>query len=309
MQTILGAGGAIGTELARELKKYTDRVRLVGRDPKAINPDDELVKADLLQPCQVEKAVEGAEVAYLTVGLTYTAKAWREQWPPLMRNVIEACKKQGVKLVFFDNVYTYDRDHLNPMTEDTPVRPTSKKGQVRFEVLKMLLDEMKSGRLEAIIARAADFMAPKNSVAVETIYKNLAAGKKAMILGKPDRLHNFTTSLDAARGTALLGNTPEAFGLVWHLPTDKNALPWKEWVELFAKEINTLPRYSVLPEFMLGMLGLFIPLMRELKDMNYQNVSDYVFTSEKFEKYFHYTPMAPAEGVKWVVEQLRKEQP
>ncbi len=33
-QTILGAGGSIGIELAKELKKYTSDIRLVSRNPK-----------------------------------------------------------------------------------------------------------------------------------------------------------------------------------------------------------------------------------------------------------------------------------
>ena len=46
MQTILGAGGAIGVELARSLKAYTDNIRLVSRNPKKIN--DALKKAEEL---------------------------------------------------------------------------------------------------------------------------------------------------------------------------------------------------------------------------------------------------------------------
>jgi len=33
MQTILGAGGAIGVELAKALPKYTSKIRLVSRNP------------------------------------------------------------------------------------------------------------------------------------------------------------------------------------------------------------------------------------------------------------------------------------
>jgi len=43
MQTILGAGGAIGTELAKALTKYTNKIRLVSRNPKKVNPGDELL--------------------------------------------------------------------------------------------------------------------------------------------------------------------------------------------------------------------------------------------------------------------------
>ena len=66
MQTILGAGGIIGIELAKHLPQYTNLIRLVNRNPKQVNPNDELFKADLLNPNDVLKAVEGSEVVYLT---------------------------------------------------------------------------------------------------------------------------------------------------------------------------------------------------------------------------------------------------
>lgn len=37
MQTILGANGTIGSLLASELTTYTDRIRLVSRNPKKVN--------------------------------------------------------------------------------------------------------------------------------------------------------------------------------------------------------------------------------------------------------------------------------
>lgn len=42
MQTILGAGGAIGIDLAKELLAYTDKIRLVSRNPVKVNAGDEL---------------------------------------------------------------------------------------------------------------------------------------------------------------------------------------------------------------------------------------------------------------------------
>ena len=39
MQTILGSGGALGIPLAKELKKYTNQIRLVSRSPKKSKRD------------------------------------------------------------------------------------------------------------------------------------------------------------------------------------------------------------------------------------------------------------------------------
>lgn len=91
MQTILGSGGAIGTDLAKSLKAYTSDIRLVSRNPKKINETDQLFSADLTDRAQVNKAIEGSEVCYVTVGFEYTVKTWQQLWPPLIRNVEEAC--------------------------------------------------------------------------------------------------------------------------------------------------------------------------------------------------------------------------
>ena len=109
MQTILGAGGDIGTLLAKALKSYTDTIRLVARNPQQVNGDDELFKADLLNGEEVRKAVQGSSVAYLTVGLAYDIRIWKAQWPVIMQNVIDACVEHQCRLVFFDNVYMYDK--------------------------------------------------------------------------------------------------------------------------------------------------------------------------------------------------------
>ncbi len=50
MQTILGSGGAIGTELASALKKYTSDIRLVSRNPVKVNPTDECSLFSVVNP-------------------------------------------------------------------------------------------------------------------------------------------------------------------------------------------------------------------------------------------------------------------
>jgi hypothetical protein len=42
------------------------------------------------------------------------------------------------------------------MTEQTPFRPCSKKGEIRAQVATMLLNEMQAGNLTALIARSLD---------------------------------------------------------------------------------------------------------------------------------------------------------
>ena len=305
MQTILGANGTIGSLLAAELTNYTDRIRLVSRNPKKVNEGDELFPADLSQPEQVEKAVAGSEVVYLLVGFDYKLKVWQENWPKLMRATIDACIKHHAKLVFFDNVYCYDIDAIPHMTENSAINAPSKKGAVRQQIADMLLTEAKAGKLTALIARAADFYGPNNdkSFLIEIVYKNIKKGKKPNWFIDASKKHSFTYTPDAAKATALLGNTPDAYGQVWHLPTDKNTLTGREMISLFTKEMNVADKVSVLPMWLLKVLGLFMPLMKEMPEMMYQYDRDYFFDSSKFEQRFNFEATSYQQGVKETIAQ------
>ncbi len=127
MQTILGANGQIGGELARELKRsFTSDIRVVSRKAKKINDTDTVFSADLSIREKAIEAVEGSEIAYFTLGLPMNSALWETQFPLITRNVIEACKINGTKLVFFDNTYMYPQDD-RVLTEQTPFAPVGRK--------------------------------------------------------------------------------------------------------------------------------------------------------------------------------------
>jgi nucleoside-diphosphate-sugar epimerase len=308
-QTILGANGTIGSVLAKELKNYTDDIRLVSRNPKKVNVNDELFPADLSNPVMVDKAIEGSSVVYLVVGFDYNIKVWQDKWPKLMQATITACKKHNAKLVFFDNVYLYDINTISHMTEDSPINPPSKKGQVRKEIAEMLMNEVKAGKLTALIARAPDFYGPGNekSFLIETVYKNLKKGKRPNWFIDATKKHSFIYTPDAAKATAILGNSAESFNQVWHLPTDPKTLTGKEWIILFNKEMNTSKKPMVLSMFMIKLLGIFMPFMREMPEMMYQYDRDYFFDSNKFTSHFNFVPTSNEVGVKHTVERGNNE--
>lgn len=286
--TILGANGTIGSVLAKELSAFTTDIRLVSRQPKKVNANDELMPADLSDAVQVEKAIAGSAVVYLLVGFEYNIKVWKEKWPALMKACIDACSKHNAKLVFFDNVYPYDKSEIPHMTENAKINPSSEKGKVRARIAKMLMDAVAEGKLSGLIARSADFYGPDNerSFLNEVTYKNHIKGKKAQWFVNADKVHTFTFTPDAAKATALLGTAEGVWGQVWHLPTTKEKLTGKQWADLFAEALHTPKGVSVLPLWFIKVLGIFVPFMREMPEMMYQYTQDYVFDSSKFEKRF-----------------------
>ena len=305
MQTILGASGVIGKGLARSLPRYTDRIRIVSRTPKKVNPTDETLAADLTSGGQTAVAVEGTDIAYLTVGLQYDTKVWQTQWPTIMANVIDACKRHNVKLVFFDNVYLYGRVN-GWMTEETPAHPVSKKGEVRAAIAEMLMKEVREGNLHGLIARAADFYGPGAPSFVQaTVFDNLKKGKKAQWLVNDHVKHSLTYTPDAASATALLGNSEKTFDQVWHLPTDKNALTGTEMIAMAAEEFGAKSSHMVVGPLMIRTAGLFNGLIRESVEMLYQYDSDYLFDSSKFNNAFPFETISYPKGLKETIASMR----
>jgi nucleoside-diphosphate-sugar epimerase len=300
LHTILGSTGNIGTALAKDLTKFSDNIRLVSRNPSKINPKDQLMKADLLNPREVDAAVKGSDTVYLVAGITYKTKLWQEQWPVIIKNTINACKKHGAKLVFFDNMYCYDPNHVGNLRENTPVNPQSQKGKVRAKIAQMILDEIAAGKLTAMIVRAADFYGPeaKQSVLHESVINRMKGGKTAQWLYAGDKKHSFTYIPDASYGTAFLAQQKEAWNQVWHLPTS-NAYPTVQKAgNILAKQLGVKPKLQVLGPFMVNLVSLFIPILKEVKELRYQMDQDYCFDSSKIKKAYGLKAIDFEEGLK-----------
>ena len=88
MQTILGSGGVVAHEIAKELKQFTTDIRLVSRNPKKVNETDSLFPADLTNLEQTRDTIKGSEVCYLAIGFKYNTKVWQEKWPVVIQNVV-----------------------------------------------------------------------------------------------------------------------------------------------------------------------------------------------------------------------------
>jgi nucleoside-diphosphate-sugar epimerase len=187
------------------------------------------------------------------------------------------------------------------MTESTPYNPCSIKGKIRYEIDEMLLKEMNSGVLKALIATSADFYGPrtqKTSVAGIMVFEKMKKGKAAQWFVDAKQPHSFTYTPDAAIALYMLAESENAYGQKWHLPTAKPALTGSEFISIAAKYMHAKNKVQTLPKWLVKLIGLFVPIMNELGEMLYQNEFPYVFDSSKFEKAFRFKPTTYEEGIR-----------
>lgn len=304
-QIILGAGGSIGNVLAKELKSFTKNITLFSRNPQKVNDDDDLITGDLLNLEQTTNALKNMDVAYLVVGLPYNTKIWERDFLKIVQNVVAGCKVHKVPLVFLDNVYMYDPEHFYELNEDTPFKVISKKGAVRTAIANLIKNEIKNNEINILIARSADFYGEnvKNSMFNEQVINRVLENKKANWFLDANKKHSLTLVSDAAKAIASLGNTNSAYNQVWHLPTDK-AYSANELVDKISKITGKPAKIQVASNFMITILGWFIPEVKETKELLYQYKNDYEFKSTKFEVAFNMKPTSIDEGLRQMFSKI-----
>lgn len=285
LHVILGAG-QVGSVLASELLARGKRVRQVRRGvPGASRPGLEWRRGDLADLAFAEDAARGATVLYDCVNPAYDQ--WPQLLPPLRRGVLHAAGTSGAKLVQLDNLYMYGAPDA-PMTEATPMRPQSKKGELRARLALETLEASRRGTIRVAIARASDFYGPAFLAATlfgEHFYKRAVSGKSAVVQGNPDLPHSYNYGPDVARAMIRLGEAEDVWGQIWHLPVAP-AESTRATFERFARELGTPIRLQRLPDWVLSTAGIFAPVLREVAEMTYQWKKPFVLSDAKWRARF-----------------------
>ena len=284
LHAVIGGTGAIGGAVVEELVRRGHRVRSIARRTTEMDPSVEQVTADVMDREQAVRAVAGASVVYHCAMPAYTR--WPEEFPQLQANVADAAEAAGAKLVAVENLYMYG-PQSEPMTEATPMAATGRKGSVRARLSRELLERHAAGRLRVAIGRASDYYGPRgaNSAVGDQFFTAIAAGKRPRWLGRTDQPHALSYLPDIASGLVTLGERAEADGEIWHLPVSP-ALTGAEWAERTGRIVGREVRPSTVSRPMLVALGIFMPLLRELRETLYQWERPWLVDDSKFRSAF-----------------------
>lgn len=303
MQTILGSNGQIGTVLAKDLyQHYTKEIRLVGRHPQKIHDTDELMVADLTDPAQTFEAIAGSEVVYFTVGLPMDATTWEEQFPLIVENVIQATIKADAMLAFFDNTYMYRKD-ATPQMEASPFVPVGRKSVVRSKIATRLLAAMDNEGLQAVIGRAPEFYGPDRTQGITNgmLFDRIKAGQTPQVPVNDTVLRTFIWTPDASRALALLGNTPDAYGQTWHLPTEPG-ISYKDLIALTEQVVGHKVTYDIISLDAFREEARENHIRAEQLEILVRYQYDNIFVTDKFTKRFPtFKVTSFADGVRTIL--------
>jgi nucleoside-diphosphate-sugar epimerase len=242
---------------------------------------------DVLDPAALRAATAGASQVVATFGFTYDSKVWSKAWPRAMNNLLDACEAARARLVFFDNLYMYGPQRA-PLTEETKLSNYGRKPAVRSVATRLWMAARDAGRVKVAALRAPDFYGPGvvNSHLGDGAFGRLAQGKAATLIMPPDMPHDFAYVPDLGRMVATLLDAPDTdFGQVWHSPCAPTTTS-RAILALGAKAIGKRLRVSAVPLWLLPVLGLGLPFLREVSEMRFTFDRPYHVDATKWKRRF-----------------------
>jgi nucleoside-diphosphate-sugar epimerase len=287
LHVVLGAG-QIGPRVAKLLLERGHQVRIARKSASPVGlVGVDTVSIDVRDANAVARATEGARVVYNCVNPLY--HEWPQMLMPMVRGITEGVRRSGARLVTLDNLYMYgDTSH---MCETSSVAPVSRKGRLRAEAGEILLGA------GAAIGRAADFFGPDAPLSLtgEHFWKRVLAGKSAQLFGDPDQPHSYSFTPDVARALVALGSRSDTQG-IWMLPVQP-AESTRALVGRFAAALGREISLEAVPTWLMRVIGLVNPMMRELAEMTYQWKQPYVLDDAHFRRTFSIEPTAWDDAV------------
>ena len=307
LHVVFGAG-QVGHPLADRLLASGRRVRVAKRSRGDVPPGCEVTLGDAADPGFCTAAAAGATTVYHCMNPPYSAQVWSELLPRYMDNLIAASASAGARLVVLDNVYMLGRPHGRPLNEDSPMNPSSRKGEIRARTAEKLFDAHRRGDVLATAGRASDFYGPRGTQTGlgDFFWPRVLAGKTAYLPFPLDAVHTYHYIPDVATGLATLGCADRgAYGTPWMLPCAP-----AETLRTLAMRMSTHVDRSIkmaqVPSWIIRAAGMVVPLMRELAEMAYQWEEPFVIDDSRFRARFQSGPtpveQASAETARWGIE-------
>ena len=278
---VLGARGRLGLAATRAFAADGWRVIAHARPGAAVTtlPGVTWVHCDVSDQAALVSAARGASVLVHALNPVYTA--WDTQAMPLLEAGLRVADALQARLMLPGNVYNFGTSMPALLSEDTPQRATTRKGQIRIVMEQRLARAAQDGAVKSVVIRAGDFFGSGSGTWFDrALVKNINHGK-----------FTYPGALDVPSAWSYLPDLASAFVRLANRCADPHALiapfdvfhfqghaltgsHWLRLLEGMAHEQRWLAdrddlRVASLPWKLIRIGGVLVPMWRELAEMQY----------------------------------------
>jgi len=131
-------------------------------------------------------------------------------------------------------------------------------------------------------------------------------GKTPSTLVSPNIKHTYSNTTDNGKALVELALNDDCYGQVWHLPVGK-PITTKEILVLFNTKLNQEFKLTIMPKWVRKFLSYFVPILKEVDEMQYQFEQEYIMSFDKFQNRFpNFKVTEYQNGVNEMVEWFKK---
>ncbi len=260
---VLGAKGRMGRSATGAFLATGWRVRTLSRAGLDLD-GAEVIEGDAFDAATVAAAARGCDVIVNALNPPYPR--WQADLPRLNANVIAAARATGATVMIPGNVYNYGAAMPERLDEQTPQRPTSRKGRLRCQMEQACA---RAG-VPTIVLRAGDFIEGQKTGNWFDSHITAKIGRgRLMYPGPLDRLHAWAYLPDLARAMVGLAERRTAFASFEEFGFAGYTLSGGELVAAIADVVGRPLEIKSLPWPLVRILGLVVPQLREVAEMSY----------------------------------------
>jgi nucleoside-diphosphate-sugar epimerase len=297
---ILGARGRFGLAAARAFSEAGWQVLgQIRPGASARLPGVQWLPIALTDRAALAQAARGASVVIHALNPPYPQ--WETQVPLLMDAAISVAKTLDASLMFPGNVYNYGASMPAVLDEDTPRRPSTRKGALRVAAEQLLID---SG-VRSVVIRAGDFFGSgRGSWFDLALTKDIQKGKMtypgAMDIATswaylPDLARSFVALADKSVQNPKSLARHSSFCFAGHSLTGND---WAQLMQAVALEKGWLAageslKIGTMPWWLIKSLRFAVPMFRELSEMQYLWHTPYALCDDKLASLIGVQPVTP----------------
>ncbi|WP_010493161.1 NAD-dependent epimerase/dehydratase family protein [Paenibacillus elgii] len=312
---VVGATGGTGASVTEELVRRGIRTVAFGRSRGKLeqlkanlgNPHHlTIAVGDAFRPNDIVTASEGADVLFHCANVPYHEMV--SKLIPLGESVMEAANRLSLKVVVIDGIYPYGRRQMDRATEDHPKQPHTRKGKIRL-VYEEMLFEARWSQAKVMIVRLPDYYGPTANEAsyLGSTLEAIAAGKVAFFIGNMRVPREYVYLQDAAFMIAELAARDEAYGENWHIP-GAGLISGREIVRIARQASGSSKPVIPLGRGGLTLLGIAVPVMKEVVEMLYLTEEPLVLSGDKYKRLIGQVRATSfEEGITNTVRALKKK--
>ncbi|MGB6117652.1 MAG: NAD-dependent epimerase/dehydratase family protein [Mesorhizobium sp.] len=303
---VLGAAGRVANEVGRAFLEAGYKVRAVTRNGREVLPGAEHAAADAADLAQLERAIKGADFVFN--GLNPLYHEWAQKVMPMARNVATALRGRGTTQLFIGNVYPYGSPMSEVLREDTPMRPSNEKGRIRLAMKELFRAEAEQHGTQTIIIRAGDFFGAGSGTWFDQALASKLDKGVFTAPGKMDLVHAWAYLPDLAQAFVAAANVADTLPRFEVFNFPGHAVTLEEFKSAIERSTGRPLKTRFMPWWVLRLVGVFNPIVRELVAMNYLWREPHRLVSDRIEQVLGPLPHTPLDkAVAQTLQDMRRQ--